>query len=848
MDQLQTDQVPLHQLNDLVVEEFADHWQITIDFLQIIGEQWPLILKARGVMDPVDRRNQLLAALVDHWSNRPPPGPVIAAGSTGSIPATAQLLKTIGNLPQGQVILPGFDQALDEESWQALDPSHPQAGMQQLLDRMEAKREQVRVWPSLTDGDQDAPRDGLLREAMRPAQTTQEWRHLDKEVISSALSDLHRIDANTTREEAGSIALIMRQTLEDPGKTAALITPDRELARRTAAALRRWDIEIDDSAGLPLSGTPVATFLRLIADMVQEQFAPVSLLAVLKHPYCAQGLSPATFRQYSRKMELAVLRGPRPAGGTDGVSHALRQGDCPDELTDWWQDFTQACQALLGLFSQPHCELGAMAQAHIVLAEALATTDTQTGADVLWRGQAGESLASFFEDLLAHADLLGDIPSHNYPSLIDAALVGQSIRPQWGRHPRLSILGPLEARLHHADVTILGGLNEGSWPPDPGSDPWLNRPMRQQVGLPLPERRIGLSAHDFVHGASAGKVYLTRATRSGGAPTMPSRWLLRLDAVTEGLPWQRPDYAVWAKMLDQAGPPRPTTPPEPRPSLELRPSQLSATQIETWMRDPYAIYANKILVLRVLPPLDENPGARDQGNFVHQALEDYTNAYPDALPDNAREEILRCGQQAFGAVEDRPGVHSFWWPRFVQIADWFLDQQAARLGTVTPALIEKTGHMVLEPVPGHPFTITAKADRIDRRDDGSFEIIDYKTGTPPKALQVDAGYAPQLPIEALILNAGGFPGITDAETSDLAYWHLRGGSSGSRIDAFSNRRKQKDLPTLLAEAEDGLVKLISAFALEDTPYLSHPNPAEKGWGDYDHLARVKEWESLRDDS
>ncbi|TDI58660.1 MAG: double-strand break repair protein AddB, partial [Alphaproteobacteria bacterium] len=489
LDQMQTDRVPLHQLNDLVTEEFADHWQITIDFLKIIAEEWPKVLRARGVMDPVDRRNQLLGALVDQWASHPPPGPVIAAGSTGSIPATAELLNTIAHLPQGQVILPGFDQAIDEESWQALDPSHPQAGMQQLLDRMDAHRDQVCLWPNLAD-DTDNPRDHLLREAMRPAQTTDQWRHLDKDIIDPARADICRIDADSTREEAGAIALIMRQTLETPGKTAALITPDRELARRTAAALRRWDIEIDDSAGLPLAGTPVATFLRLIVEMVQERFAPVSLLAVLKHPFCANGSSPLAFRQFARQMELAILRGPRPAGGTEGISHALAQKDRADDLNAWWQTFAQACQPIIGLFIQPHCGLGELAKAHVALAEALATTSEQSGSDVLWQGQAGETLASFLEDLLAHADLLGDMPPANYPALLEAALVGQSIRPQWGRHPRLSILGPLEARLHHADVTILGGLNEGSWPPDTGSDPWLNRPMKQQVGLPLPERRI----------------------------------------------------------------------------------------------------------------------------------------------------------------------------------------------------------------------------------------------------------------------------------------------------------------------------------------------------------------------
>jgi ATP-dependent helicase/nuclease subunit B len=852
LDQMQTEGLALNQLHDLVTEDFANHWQVTIEFLQIVGDEWPGALATLGKMDLVDRRNQTLAALAEHWQKTPPTGPVIAAGSTGSIPATAALLKVIAYMPQGQVILPGFDEEMDAASWDALDASHPQAGMRQLLGRIEASREDIQPWPHVANWPPQSPaRQILLREAMRPAQTTDQWRHLDKPTLQEALGGLFRIEADSTRGEADAIALIMREALETPGKTAALITPDRELARRTAAALRRWDIEIDDSAGLPLSGTPVATFMQLVVEMCLENFAPVPLLATLKHPLCALGEKPSAFRAAARRLERTLLRGPRPAAGTVGISHGLEHADCPDGLPEWWQGFADACAPLSAIFSQEKAPLAELIKAHISVAESLACTDEKSGADNLWRGQAGEALSTFLEDLLHHADRIDAITPQTYPALLGAALVGQAIRPQWGKHPRLSILGPLEARLHHAHITILGGLNEGSWPPDPGSDPWLSRPMKQQVGLAPPEQRIGLSAHDFIHGAASGEVYLTRATRAGGAPTMPSRWLLRLDAVTEGLQWQRPNHTDWARQLDEATPAPPLAPPRPKPALNLRPDRLSATQIETWMRDPYAIYARKILRLDALAPLDEQPGAREQGIFIHDALENYIKKHPGPPPADAVDLLLQYGRDAFGDIDDRPGVHSFWWPRFEQIAAWFIDQQEKRQGIATPVLTEERGTITLNIIPDRPFIVTAIADRIDQYDDGSFEIIDYKTGTPPTVRQVDTGYGPQLPLEALILEAGGFPGIkADAEkqlTGNLSYWRLRGGTTPSKIDAFSNRRKQKEIPTLIEEAERGLHQLITAFAQEDTPYLSHPNPAESGWGDYDHLARVKEWEAQRHD-
>jgi ATP-dependent helicase/nuclease subunit B len=838
IDQVHTEGCDLSALHGLVPEEFASHWQITIEFLRIVAERWPEILAERGYLDPAARRDRLLRLLARRWSDRPPPFPVVAAGSTGSIPATAGLIGVVARLPQGAVVLPGFDTALDPTSWDALDASHPQYGMKQLLARIAVDRAEVEPWAGTEQPRPERVR--LLHEAMRPASTTAAWQEVREGIdAGAALDGLWRIDAPTQQDEAGAVAAILRETLESPSRTAALITPDRDLARRVAAALRRWGVEIDDSAGTPLALTPVATFLRLTADMALSEAAPVPLLAALKHPLAAGGEAPGRFRAAVRRLERAVLRGPRPALGLDGVAAALAALDPPEPtLTEWWRGVAVRAAPFMEAVAARDADLAATVRAHVAFAEALAATDHAPGAERLWVEAAGEAAAAFLDEFVHTA---GDLPldGRHYPALLEAAMADRVVRPAFGRHPRVAILGPLEARLHHADVTVLGGLNEGTWPPDAGTDPWMSRPMKQRFGLPAPERRIGLSAHDFVQGASAPLVYLTRADKVGGTPTLPSRWLLRLDALVGEDRWPRPPHLAWHLALDAPdGPPAPLPPPEPTPPVAVRPRALSVTRVEAWLRDPYGLYAERILRLRPLDPLDADPCAADRGTIIHEALYRYLMENPVPPPD-AYERLRRHGLEVFRPLLARPLVRAFWWPRFERIARWFVERQTERQAEgIVPVLLERRGELTLRGFDGGDFVLSAKADRIDRRADG-FEIIDYKTGGAPKAEQLLAGYAAQMPLQALMLRGGAFEGAA-GPAADLAWWTLKGEANEIRL-ASAVLAGAASLDELVEEAEAGLRRLIAAFDRPETPYVSHPNPLEAGFGEYDHLARVKEW-------
>ena len=875
LDQVQTERLDFSAIDRLVPDDYAEHWQHTLSFLRLLTETWPERLATEAAVDPAQRRNLVLAARLEAWRTRPPADPVIAAGSTGSIPATADLLALIADLPSGFVVLPGLDRVLGEEAWRALDATHPQFGLHQLLDRLGRTRAEVGEWPSSGAHEDGAgpARLRLVSEALRPAATTESWRDERGTVDADALSGVTLIEAREPHEEAGAIALALREVLEVPDNTAALVTPDRGLARRVAAALNRWDIVIDDSAGTPLLDTPAGAFLRAVVRMVHEDFSPVALLSSLKHPLAAGGMPTVTFRTVVRALERIVLRGPRPVPGVEGLrAAALRvresQNSSDRKLLaepETWETIFKlidlldtAAAPLAEIWAVRETGLPALIGGHVALAEALAASDGEAGAVRLWAGEDGEALAGFVAELATHGAGTGAIPPDRYAALFDALLAGRVVRPRFGAHPRLSILGPLEARLQRHDVMVLAGLNEGIWPGEADVDPWMSRPMRADFGLAPPERRIGLSAHDFVQGFCARTVVLSRSERVEGAPAVPSRWLTRLDVAAEALAvsggaqmrargdayldWWRELQSAGVGMCVDAGVGQAGGRPRPVPPVEARPRSLSVTQIETWMRDPYSIYAREVLQLEALPPLDQTVDAATYGTLIHRVFDRFLQAYPEGpLPADAQDRLLETGEDVLGPYHSLPAVWMFWWPRFTRMADWFLTTEASRRAGLVRTYAEVRGRMVID-TPGKPFVLRARADRIDELAGGGLAVIDFKTGAPPSKKEVAAGFAPQLSLEAAILARGGFEGVPAGDIRELAFWRLSGGREAGKVHPAAD-----DPSGIAQEAYDGLRALVEKFDDPTTAYEARPGPKQAPkYSDYEHLARVREWASLGD--
>jgi len=843
LDEVQTEDRDFTGLAELVPANYAEHWQQILGFLAILTEQWPKMLAEIGCLDPAERRNRVLRAQAEAWRHAPPPHPIIAAGITGGVTAVADLIAVIAELPGGAVVLPGVDPMVERESWDAVaaDPAHPEHLLARLLDRLGIEPAELRIWPGSRDMGEQVLRSRLVAEAMRPAAESHRWRGLAG-IGEQALDGLQRLDCLGPQEEASVIALLLRQQLEDTGKTAALVTPDRGLARRVAADLQRWGIAIDDSAGQPLNKTPPGVFLRLLLDAVAEGLAPLPLLALLKHPLTAGGRAPEEFRALVRRLEIAVLRGPRPAPGWAGLRAVLS----PDEpaLAAFLRGLEAMLAPLLAVMAERHAAVATLLAAHLAAAEALAVSAGESGPARLWQGEAGEAAAGFVAEWLEAAAELPPLSGADYHALFETMIAGPVVRPRFGRHPRLAIWGLLEAQLQQADLVILGGLNEGAWPPAVESDPWLSRPMRQAFGLPPPERRIGVAAHDFVQALGAPRVVLTRALRVEGAPTVPSRWLLRLDTVLRAVGLDErltgaTEPLGWQVQLDDPGRRVMLAPPAPRPPVAARPRRLGVTQIETWRRDPYALYARHILRLRALDPIDADPGAAERGEFIHKALDRFVREFPRDIPPGALARLVAIGEDSFGTALERPGLRAFWWPRFLRMAEWFIANERERRRDLDLIRSELTGGHAFD-APGGRFEFTAKADRLDVRRDGTLTLIDYKTGTLPSLGDVEFGFSPQLPLEAVIAEAGGFPGVAPAEVASVAYWRLSGGDPAGEIRP--PYKDEAELRRIIDGALAGLRDLVTRFDDPATPYLAVPWPDRAPrYSDYAHLARIKEW-------
>ncbi|WP_424988195.1 double-strand break repair protein AddB [Microbulbifer sp. S227A] len=840
MDELQGEGVPTSAIGELDVSDMSSHWARAQQFFAIADQY----LAAQGglTMDPQARQRHLVKALIEQWKISPPQTPVILAGSTGSRGTTALLMEAVARLPQGAVVLPGYDFDQPDAVWSRLDRSlesedHPQYRFRHLMRMLEITPGDILPWTDVTSPSPD--RNRLISLALRPAPVTDAWltEGPDLSDLAGATADVTLVQAPEPRAEALAIALRLRQAAET-GQTAALITPDRMLSRQVAAALDRWKIRPDDSAGLPLQLSPPGRFLRHVAGLFAKPLNGETLLTLLKHPLCHGEAGRGEHLLHSRDLELYLRRNgpPFPTAASLAAICEMQRNTPPAEWIDW----LTTCfpdQEIAGV--RP---LAVWTERLRGLAEAIARGGTGTGSGALWTGFAGAEALDVLTALEAEAGHGGDMTAREFADLLGSLLTGGEVRDPNAPHEGIMIWGTLEARVQGAELLILGGLNEGSWPEAPNPDPWLNRKMRHDAGLLLPERRIGLSAHDFQQAACAPEVWLTRSLRSDDAETVPSRWLNRVLNLLNGLPDQGGTQAVegmiergrtwldWADALDHARRVEPAKRPSPRPPAISRPARLSVTEIKTLIRDPYAIYAKHVLRLRPLDPLLKEPDALLRGNSIHDFLETFIKHTAEHPDDLTRDVFLRLAEAQLVADVSWPAARRLWLARLARTVDSFLTEERARRDIAWPNKFEAG---LEHPLADLGFTLTGRADRIDMDDTGALHIYDYKTGAPPTKSQ-QARFDKQLLIEAAIAQEGGFTDLAPAHVSQAVF--LRVGGPGANVPA---PLAEEPGTKVLAD----LRELIAAYQSETQGFTAR-RMLEKDTdiGQFDHLARFGEWD------
>jgi ATP-dependent helicase/nuclease subunit B len=874
LDSVQIEEVADPSRLDALVEgELAQHWQASARFLKLAVEAWPKRLERLGLSDVATQRVALLRALRQRWLDHPPQGVLVAAGSTGTAPATAELLAVIAQVPQGAVVLPGLDLDLAEAAWRQVGEQHPQGAMKRLLERAGQGRQSVQVWPVPTDPDEEIRgqwRRRLINEALRPAEATADW--LDQigalreegakaglDPILEGLKGLSLIKARTEEETATAAALLLRETLETEGRTAAFVTPDQGLARRVSAKLSRWGIEADSSAGSPLSGSPVGIVIALTAQLATAKVDPVRLLALLKMPFVRLGLETEAYERARRDLEHLALRGAHPHSW-EALEAKIAKSAEPDrrpeikpepeaderrrQRADRAQDLLHRLNLALEQASAPFTgdEAASLSQAVEALVHAIdQLTDDPSAPSTVWAGATGEAAAALLANLIRESDGLPTVTAQQSAALIERLLADETVRTGGATHPRLRILGAIEARLVRADRLILAGLEEGVWPQAAPTDPFLSRPMRKALGLPPPERRIGLSAHDFAQAACAGEVILLHSERRGGAPAVASRWLWRLETLAKGagqsIP-DRPEVLDWVRALDaprQAYSPAPR--PNPKPPVAVRPRQMAVTQVELWVRDPYAVYARRILDLKPLQRPNEPIEARARGTAIHDAFETFFERYGAVLPDDAEGKFADCLVEAL--TEAGMPLARMTRERALakNVAPWVIDFERRRRDGAK-LVVEQTGKLTFASEAGD-FTVTAKADRIEVRNHRA-DVLDFKTGTPPSKKQVLAGLSPQLTLTAAIIAGGGFTDVGPALPRQMVYVKVSGGRPPGKESIVVD---DQDAEQETGKALERLKDKVAQYDHPDTGYPSWAAPQYIGkfTGDYDHLARLWEW-------
>lgn len=843
----------------------ARHWDMALDVVTKVAAVWPQILGVLGLADRADVRNLLLDRTARSWAARGLPTPwLTAAGVTTSAPAIARLLGVIARAEGGMVVFPHLDLAMPGNVWTMLGPdpaedsggddkpleTHAQYHLKLLLSRMEAGRDDVALWPETSVHDGPESRTAFVSRMLSPAAATGDWPGAP--AAERSLPGVSVITCATPAEEAFAIALSLRETLETPGKTAALVTPDRAIAQRVIGHMARWGIMLDDSAGTPLSQTPPGALMLALARAAGSRFAPVELLTLLAHPLveASEDVRLGWLDQV-RALDLA-LRGPRPPAGLAGVTGLLaarmkalhEDSDGRDHakalaelalLVEWWDSVA----ARLAPLDTPE---------PMTLCDALVRLRTVLGdlaGEAPWSGAAGRALAERFGRLIEHGDALVEpLPPGELAGVLDALFGDCAVRPPQGGHPRLFVWGLIEARLQRADRMILSGLNEGQWPQPPSPDPWLAPGIRRRLGLPGLERQIGLASHDFASALGASEVILTRSKREGSAPTIPSRLLLRIEAFAGN---RRPDagpldYGALAAHVDEANAVPRGVRPAPCPPRALRRAAISASQLDTLLADPFGWYASAVLRLRALEPLDGDPDAKWRGTLVHDLLEKWLKADGRTIETLIARADARMAEPDTGTL-----MRTIWAPRLLAALRWAGETIIAnRAEGREPLLagVEERGAVVIGGI-----TLSGKADRIDRMPDGTLAIIDYKTGGSANKRALASGFLLQLGLLGLIAEEGGFAGVK-GRASGFEYWRLnRNPKTGNFgwIDVPFYKKVEDGVQAdgFVAMARDRLADA-APWLLGEAPFEARLHPEYALYADYDQLMRLEEWYGVLD--
>lgn len=839
LNELETEQISLKKLENINQCENAFHWEEILKFLSIIIKELPRILNLQKELTVAMYRNINLKKYGLSLEKNPPKYPIIVAGSTGSIMATSDLIKTISSLDNGYIILPYIDKCLDNKSWEVITEIHPQYNIKKLLEKLEVKRENISNWDDDFSEDHNKEKLRFISEVMRPSETIESWNSI-KGFSNNILNGIERIEMNDSYSEAYAVAMKIRLNLGK--KKIAVITKDEVLSHYISTILKKWNININSLKATNLLSSNEARLFIYIMNAFTSRFAPIELLKCLKHPLINMGINKETFSKQVQKLEIKIFRGIRPKQDLSTMLRQIKELEDP-ELLECCESIFSYFKRVESLMKRPYVSFKTVIEEHIRILENLVKGPAIS--INFWETESAIELENFLNEIILNSSSLDTIRPFEYSGIIEALFKNQKYYPKNNTNFGVSILTPIEARMHDCDLVIAAGLNEKMWPSSISNDPWMNSEMRRKLGLISSEKIIGREAYDFSQILCAKEIVITRCNKIGSVITTKSRWLLRIETLCSILKIKEFEasnfiWQTWINELEKPKDIRPIEMPLPKPAVNFRPKTLSASSIELLIRDPYSIYANKILNLKALEDIDSDPGSAEFGNFIHKSIDIFTKNYKDIEEDKWYDFLLECGNKILKEeTYYYPSLEVLWYPKFEKIAKWLISEERNNSNKDKKISSEIKGSITMRDK-NIAFTITATADRIEyvtNSDQITSNIIDYKTGSIPTKADVHSGFSPQLLIEALIMEEGGFE--KPYRVKDLEYWKLSGSNKTNIKHKIAD---EKNIEQLLGNTKQGIKSLLEFFNNPENPYIPCPFFKKKPrYNDYEHLSRIKEW-------
>ena len=860
IDDCHIEDVKIENLKNITPDNLSENWQENLEFLKIAFDVLPHILKEENLIDIALLQKIKLQRQAENLENIYKNKPIIAAGSTGSVLATAKLLKAITKLKRGVVVFPSLDISLSNETLKTLSDkktnphSHPQYVLVETLKNLGAKLGDVKELAPK----KNTTRTNIIRSSLALMNESANWANIRKKYqddIKTAFKDISFIGADNDELQARAIAFATYDFLIK-NKSVGIISPNRNLARRISVELKRFNIEVDDSAGTPLFHTPIMRFARQVITLVKGNFSSLDLVALLQNKFTHFALSRAEINKRAQWLEYALLRGQNPKEGIDGLRIALKQNlnnENPyaplklsekqgEELSDLFDRLEITLNPLIVLFSNKKIKIAQFAN---VFERVILDIVKDENDDLKILQNWLQNLSKEDENINLEVDVF-DIESS-----LQSLMANISSHAKTAFNAPVNIWGQLEARLQNKDLMILAGLNETIWPKiaDPGV--WLSRNMAVELGLEPKEKRIGQAAHDFEMALGNENVIISYAKRKGVDPIQPSRFLQRLsafigDEISQECQKKGDIWLEKALNIDFCENVTPALRPSPNPKKALRPKSLSVTEIETLMRSPYDIYAKYILNLKPLDPLGMKPDARNRGNIIHAIFEQFIKEKIDINSKEAFEDIMKIAKENFASLNN-PSQEILHFKRFENIAREFIKFEKIRDKEIKKRNAEVKGNWKLngaDPI----FTLRGKADRIDILNNGELEILDFKTGSIPDAKDMRGFFAPQMLLEAAMAREGAFKNIIPAKIASLKYIKLSFSPKSFEITDYKFE-KNTNLDLAVDKIIERLSRHVHEYLLNDKTPMSariFPNLNQKFIGNYEHLSRTGEW-SLADD-